>query len=157
MTHKIKKYLTLLLSAIAISSPLMLVPVTAYAQTPSQNCNKIQQGINNGINSATNSGASCGSGAPTITSGIKKIAVEVIDILSVVVGIIAVIMIIYGGFRYISSGGESNSVSSAKTTLIYAIVGLIIVALAQVIVHWVLNTSTTFSTPNAFLVFPRLF
>jgi hypothetical protein len=54
---------------------------------------------------------------------------------------VAVIMIIYGGFRYITSGGDSNRVGSAKNTLIYAIIGLIIVALAQLIVHFVLSTT----------------
>jgi hypothetical protein len=54
-------------------------------------------------------------------------------------------MIIIGGFRYITSGGDSGSVSSAKNTVLYAIVGLIIVALAQVIVRFVLSKSTGLS------------
>jgi len=57
-----------------------------------------------------------------------------------------VIMIIVGGFRYITSGGESGNVSGAKNTLIYAIVGLVIVALAQIIVHYVLNTASSATT-----------
>ena len=48
-------------------------------------------------------------------------------------------MIIVGGLRYITSGGESSNISGAKTTIIYALVGLVIVALAQFIVHFVLN------------------
>ena len=48
-------------------------------------------------------------------------------------------MIIYGGFRYVTSGGDSGHVSSAKNTIIYAIVGLVVVALAQFIVQYVLN------------------
>jgi hypothetical protein len=51
-------------------------------------------------------------------------------------------MIIIGGLKYITSGGESSNVSGAKNTIIYAIVGLIVVALAQFIVHFVLaNTA----------------
>jgi len=61
----------------------------------------------------------------------------------------AVIMIIVGGFRYITSGGDSTRVGGAKNTLIYAIVGLIIVALAQAIVHFVLNNATTANSPGA--------
>jgi len=64
---------------------------------------------------------------------------SVINLLSVLVGVAAVIMIIIGGFRYITSAGDSNKVTSAKNTIIYAIIGLIIVALAQLIVHFVLN------------------
>jgi TRAP-type C4-dicarboxylate transport system permease small subunit len=64
---------------------------------------------------------------------------KIINILSVIVGVVAVIMIIIGGFRYITSGGSSDKVTGAKNTILYAIIGLIIVALAQVIVRFVLN------------------
>jgi hypothetical protein len=57
-------------------------------------------------------------------------------------------MIIYGGFRYITSGGDSGRVGNAKNTLIYAIIGLVIVALAQLIVHFVLNQATTVTTQS---------
>ena len=135
MIQKLKTYGTVLLTLLAFSAP-MLVPATSYA------CNNIQSSINTGINNATGSSSSCGSGT-TIQTGISSIAATIVNILSVVVGVVAIIMIIYGGFRYISSGGESNNVSSAKNTIIYAIVGLVIVALAQLIVHWVLNTSSS--------------
>jgi hypothetical protein len=58
------------------------------------------------------------------------------------VGIIAVIMIVYGGFRYITSGGDATKVTSARNTILYAIIGLIIVALAQFIVKFVLKKAT---------------
>jgi hypothetical protein len=59
---------------------------------------------------------------------------KIIDLLSYIIGIAAVIMIIFAGFRYVTSGGDSGSVKNAKNTLIYAIVGLAIAALVQVIV-----------------------
>jgi vacuolar-type H+-ATPase subunit I/STV1 len=71
---------------------------------------------------------------------------NIINIFSVVVGIVAVIMIIVGGFRYITSGGDSGNVTGAKNTILYAIVGLVIVALAQFIVKFVLNKSTALTT-----------
>ena len=52
---------------------------------------------------------------------------------AIIVGVVAIIMIIVGGFRYITSGGDSSKVGSAKNTIIYAIIGLILVALAQII------------------------
>lgn len=64
---------------------------------------------------------------------------NIINIFSWIVGIVSVIMIIYGGFRYIISGGDSNGVTAAKNTILYAIIGLVIVALAQVIVQFVLT------------------
>jgi hypothetical protein len=58
------------------------------------------------------------------------------------VGIVAVIMIIVGGLRYITSGGNDASVTSAKNTILYAIIGLVIVALAQVLVRFTLSKLT---------------
>lgn len=65
-----------------------------------------------------------------------------INIFSFVVGFAAVIMIIVGGLRYILSNGDSQKVSSAKNAIIYAIVGIVIVALAQVIVRYVFSRAT---------------
>ena len=67
---------------------------------------------------------------------------KVINLLSLVVGIVAVIMIIIGGLRYITSGGSDTGVTSAKNTILYAIIGLIIVALAQLLVRFVLRQVT---------------
>jgi hypothetical protein len=68
---------------------------------------------------------------------------RVINLLSVIVGIVAVIMIIIGGLRYITSGGSDTGVTSAKNTILYAIIGLIIVALAQLLVRFVLRQVTS--------------
>lgn len=62
-----------------------------------------------------------------------------INLLSVAVGVIAVIMVIIGGLKYIMSSGDSNNINSAKNTILYAIIGLVIVAFAQVIVRFVLD------------------
>ncbi len=84
----------------------------------------------------------------TGTSSLQKLITNIINIFSVIVGVIAVIMIIVGGLKYITSGGESSNVSGAKNTIIYAIVGLIVVALAQFIVRFVL-TNTNNATNGA--------
>lgn len=70
-----------------------------------------------------------------------------VDIFSLIVGVIAVVMIIIGGLKYITSGGDSNSVSSAKNTLLYAVIGLVVVVLAQAIVFFVLD-ETAGQTPS---------
>ncbi len=72
-------------------------------------------------------------------SRLNKLIKSIVDILSVIIGIIAVIFVIIGGFKFITSGGDSGKVASARSTVIYAIVGLIVVALAQVLVRFVLN------------------
>jgi hypothetical protein len=75
----------------------------------------------------------------TATTGIGALINEVITTFSWIVGGISVIMVIYGGFRYVTSGGNDSSISGAKNTIVYALIGLVIVALAQVIVHFVLS------------------
>lgn len=144
MVKKIKNYVILVIASLTLAAP-MLLPGTSMAM-----CNSIQSGINSGINGATGGGSNsvtCGTNSnATVSGGIQNIAAEAVNVFSIIVGVVAVIMIIYGGFKYITSGGDSNHVSSAKNTLIYAIVGLIIVALAQLIVHYVLNTAAGIST-----------
>lgn len=78
----------------------------------------------------------------TAEKGVKSLVVTIINLLSWLVGVISVIMVIWGGFKYLTSGGEAGKVTSAKNTIIYALVGLVIVALAQVIVLFVLDNVT---------------
>ena len=80
----------------------------------------------------------------TLDNTIKTI----INLLSIIVGIVAIIMIIIAGLRYITSGGEADKVKSAKNTLIYAVIGLIIVALAQTITHFVLTEANNPCSSN---------
>lgn len=90
-------------------------------------------------------GSSNSSGVPVTADperAINNTVWDVINILSVIVGIIAVIMIIIGGFRYITSGGDPNRIASAKNTIIYALIGLLIAVFAQVIVRFVLKQSS---------------
>lgn len=77
---------------------------------------------------------------------VNNLVTTIINIFSVIVGIVAVIMIIYGGFKYITSGGDSGNISGAKNTILFAIVGLIIVAMAQIIVRFVLARATNSTT-----------
>ncbi len=81
--------------------------------------------------------SNCGSGA-----GVDDVVHTAINILSIIVGIVAVVMIIVSGLKYITSGGEANKVGSAKTTLIYALIGLAIAVIAQALVHFAFNTAT---------------
>jgi len=71
---------------------------------------------------------------------VNKIITTIVNVLSFVVGVVAVIMIMVGGFRYVTSAGDSSKASSAKSTITYAIVGIVIVAFAQVIVRFVLES-----------------
>lgn len=81
------------------------------------------------------------------TGSVQNTITTVVNILSAVAGIAAVIMIIVGGLRYVTSAGNADSTKSAKNTILYAVVGLIIVALAQIIVHFVIHTASGSNAP----------
>lgn len=84
-------------------------------------------------------------GVPQSANAGKKIDTTVqnlLNVLSIAVGILAVIMLIVGGFRFITSSGNPETIKSAKNTITYALIGLVIVALAQIIVNFVLNKAT---------------
>ncbi len=93
-------------------------------------------------------GASTGSGGCTEGSGksLNDIMALVINIFSWVVGAVAVLFAIIAGFKYITSGGDPSAVKSAKDTLLYVIIGLVIVALSQVIVNFVLKKSNNLTS-----------
>lgn len=80
----------------------------------------------------------CSSGGGSI-NGIIEV---VLNVLSIIAGVIAVIMIIIAGLKFITSQGDPGSVSSARNTAIYAIIGIVIVLISQVIVRFVINEST---------------
>lgn len=81
---------------------------------------------------------------------LSNIISTIVDILSIIVGALSVIMIIVGGLKYVVSSGDSAGTQSAKNTILYAIVGLVIVIFAQVIVSFVISRVETGSgcTPN---------
>lgn len=140
MIQKIKQFLVIGLASSTLFATA-LVPAVASAAASNNIYDNVCKGANNAA-SGTDDG--CGNAGLNNDNGdLKSIASKVVTLFSIIVGIIAVIMIIWGGLRYITSGGDSGKVGNAKSSLIYAIIGLIIVALAQFIVHFVLNTANS--------------
>lgn len=64
---------------------------------------------------------------------------DVTTIVAVVAGIIAVVMIMYGGYQYITSGGESSKVQDAKKTITWSVIGLVVTVFARTIIVFVIN------------------
>lgn len=128
------KIAALLVGFAFIAAPLALPATTFAGSATINNC------LSQGSGLSITSGTAC---QPTTTANgtakINNLITDIVNIFSAVVGIISVIMIIVGGFQYITSGGDTGKVGTAKTTIIYAIVGLIVVAFAQFLVQFVLN------------------
>jgi hypothetical protein len=135
------KRLSLIFTEVIAAFTLMLAPaVPAFAQDAQQ---QINAGLCTGSNlTFTEDTSASDCSTSDATERINNLIRTIVNLLSAVVGIVAVIMIIFGGLRYITSGGNDSSVSGAKNTILYAIIGLIIVALAQVLVRFTLNKVT---------------
>lgn len=85
-----------------------------------------------GVNSI---GGNEGSNATSLESRIETIS----NILLFLLGAIAVIMIIIGGIKYATSNGDSSAITSAKNTIMYSVIGLIVAIMAYAIVNFVLD------------------
>jgi glucose uptake protein GlcU len=74
-------------------------------------------------------------GGPDIPTFISN----VVRVMLFIIGAVSTIMIIYGGIKYSTSAGDSNKVTSAKNTIMYAVVGLVVSILAYTIVSFILD------------------
>ena len=86
-------------------------------------------------NSVAYEAAGCKGNADKFTGSIQKIINAVISISSIV----AVIFVIVGGVQYMTSSGDTGKVEKGKKTVIYALIGLVVCALAYAIVNWVIK------------------
>jgi Type IV secretion system pilin len=118
---------------IIISGLIILSPKVTHATSASffDNAkNQACQGAN------VTSGSACDANAG---KSLNNIITNVINIFSVIIGMVAVVMIIVAGVKFMTSSGDATKVSGARNTILYAVVGLIVVAFAQSIVHFVLT------------------
>ncbi len=146
------KLLNFLAISLGLSGLLFAMPVAAMpnispsfaATTPAPAPPTLKSSACDGLNSV-DSTQGCGSASNT---AITNIIAAILRILSFIVGVAAVVMVLVSGFKYVTSGGDASKIASAKTTLVYAIVGLVVVALAQAIVFFVVNSATGACTSN---------
>ena len=138
MFQKFKRSILVTIASLTVLAP-GLVPALASVAVADNISSAVCSGTNIAANGSSSSTGCTGSSTASVT--LQPLAAQVVNIFSIIVGVVAVLMVIYGGFKYITSGGESGNVSGAKNTLIYALVGLIVVAVAQFIVHFVLSTA----------------
>jgi len=131
------KKLTLILSALTLYFIPLLATQTASASLFDNAKNQACQGLAVSDNPQQNT---CDT---TVNQTANSVLKKAINLFSVVIGVIAILMVIIGGLKYITSSGDSNNVNSAKNTILYAIIGLVVVALAQVIVRFVLDKAKT--------------
>ena len=80
----------------------------------------------------------------------RQVIVSILNYVLTFVGLIAVAMLIYGGFLYLTSAGSETITKKAKSTILYAVVGIVVIALSFVIVNTLIRESagTISGTPT---------
>lgn len=130
---KIKSIIaTLLVLTGLIGTPLTLSTLTFAAVNP-------QEEACTGTGGTWSGGKCTGNSSTADLSAIIK---TIVNVLLYIIGAVAVIMIIVGAFRYVTSGGNSANVTAAKNTILYAVIGLVVAMLAFAIVNFVLSAFT---------------
>lgn len=127
----------LLVPALAFVLGLVAVPVAQPVAAGSD------LSLNEGVDAAKGEDqAAClfGTEAGCAGDGIFR---TITNVLLFLIGAISVIMLIIGGIKYTVSGGDSSAVTSAKNTILYAIVGIIVAVLAFAVVNFVIDSFTT--------------
>ena len=119
-----------------ITQALLGVAVVATLMTGRAMAFNVYDGVN----------AARADGMPTELVGENGIFLQITNTILYAVGIIAVVMLIWGGVRYIISGGDGKKVTDAKNTILYAILGLVVALLSYAIVNFVLNVVGTGET-----------
>ena len=127
-----KKLSNYLISGLLISSI-----VAVMAQAPVLAANIFDGGLQSGLQQGKTSEM------PTTIFGNTGIFTRIVSVMLFTVGILSVIMLIFGGLRYIISNGDSKKVEAAKNTILYAIIGLIVAIMSYAIVNFVVSSFTT--------------
>ena len=121
-----KSLLTFAASAL-IATFALFAPVTVGA---------LDGTVQGGVNAAR------GTDVPSTLLGDGGVLSTIVNTMLFIIGFLSVVMLIFGGLRYIISGGNAAAVTAAKNTILYAIVGLIIAIFAYAIVNFVIGSLT---------------
>ena len=130
---KIKK---LLKSALTIIACLSLANLFIIPATPTYADYDICSDTN--VPDSVKKAQDCGN--VDANGDIAGIITGILNAIIAVASIVAVIFIVIGGINYMTSAGDSSKVEKGKKTIIYAVIGLIICALAFTIVNWVVGS-----------------
>lgn len=131
-----KKYLTQFALSVVITlglaAPVLLTTQSvALADAKSSVCE--------GIGAIDGTASGCDDSKAATESKVNTTVQNIVNIFSWAAGITAVFMVMLGGFWYMTSNGDAAKATRGRTTIMYALIGLVIIALAQVIVRFVIG------------------
>ena len=123
-----KKFITRIVLSLAFVAATIVAPLATpslvSADTVGRACNGVK----------AVGGGECDGDA--LSAFLKRI----VNILLFLVGTISVIVIIIGGIRYVTSGGDQAQITGAKNTILYAVIGVVVAVMAYAIVNFVLGS-----------------
>jgi hypothetical protein len=125
-----KKYIYLAVMTLVVGASVLSTTLVASPALAVDPKSEIKTGIDDGAGG--NSGIS-----------LKAAIKVVVNVLMFIVGAVSVIMIIIGGLKYVVSNGDSNQIQSAKNTILYAVIGIVVALLAFAIVSFVVDAFVT--------------
>lgn len=117
----------LLVGAVLLGMLSMSAPATAFAP------------LGKACEANGNQSAACSTTGQNPVTGADGVLAKATRLISVIAGVAALILIVVSGLFYVTSDGDPSKISSAKSTLIGAIIGLVIVAIAQGLITFVIR------------------
>lgn len=126
-----KRLLTALFATSLLFIALFSSPVSAYKP--------FDEACSNATDAGNSSVCSSKDNTSNPVTGSNGVILKVVNIVSIVTGIAAVFAIIFAGIQFVLSSGDSAKVGSAKDTILYAVIGLVVVLLARTIITLVVN------------------
>lgn len=113
----------------------MMAPLVAFAQGSDLNNSLDLNNIGNelGLSQETN---------------VKIVVARIIRVLLGFLGIVAVLIVLYGGFQWMTAAGNEERVSSARATLTAGLIGLVIILSAYAIASYIITTILDVTSAN---------
>ena len=143
MKNKIIKLITAIIVTIGISAGFITMPTFATGENDASSCTDVcscphvDQSIKNALSCDGTSG-----------NNANDIIINIINGVLGLLAVVAVIVIVIGGVQYMTSAGDPGKTKKAKDTILYACIGLIIAALAAIIVNFVINLVNQNNDPS---------
>ena len=124
MQHAVLLPVLVLGFAVAVPATALLGDTPVYAQDATD---AVQEGL------------TAAGGDDQSNTDLKKVFQTIVNTLLFIAGAVAVIMIILGGFRYMTSNGDQADVKAAKDTILYSVVGLVVAIISFALVQFVIG------------------
>ncbi len=118
-----KKLTVVFISLVAVAGVSLALIDPAFAASNQQ--------IKDGISSVDPGG--------TTSSSLPETIKTILNIMLYIIGVLCVVMIIYGGISYVLSAGAADKAKKARDTVVYSVVGLVIAIVAFSLVQWVVS------------------